>query len=209
MLRFQAIMKTLPETGPAREMMEEVLDRADGVLIEGREGMRDLRVEGTSLDELPRVLKQCGEDFARDHAAMFTLTILGAPRVLNGIVESESRRIAREAITNAFLHSGASKIEVELAYETHRLCVRVRDNGTGIDQRIIDSGKSGHWGLSGMRERAQKIGAQLNIWSDSAAGTEVELTVRASVAYPRSNKISFWEFLKRRAAVVAGVPDRG
>lgn len=208
-LRFQAIMKKLPETGPAREMMEQVLDRADGVLLEGRQSVRDLREKGTSLDELPLALKECGEDLARDHSALFTLTVLGAPRELNRIVLNESDRIAREAITNAFLHSGASKIEVELTYATNRLSIRIRDNGTGIDQRIIDTGKAGHWGLSGMRERSQKIGAQLYIWSYPAAGTEVELTVRDDVAYPKSDKKTLWRFLKRRAGVVAGVQDRG
>ncbi len=208
-LRFQAIMKTLPDAGPAREMMEQVLDRADGVLLEGRQSVRGLREDGTSLDELPLALKECGEDMARDHSALFTLAVLGEPRELNRIVVNESDRIAREAITNAFLHSGASKIEVELTYETNRLCVRVRDNGIGIDQRIIDGGKAGHWGLSGMRERSQKIGAQLNIWSYAAAGTEVELTVRANVAYLRSNRTTFWKFLKRRGGVVAGAQDGG
>jgi signal transduction histidine kinase len=111
---------------------------------------------------------------------------------MNPVVFSETERIAREGIYNAFLHSGASRIEVELTFDTGLLCLRIRDDGSGIDAEILSAGKLGHWGLSGMRERAQTIGAQLNIWSHTGAGTEIELSIPASIAYPPNRKQSFW-----------------
>jgi signal transduction histidine kinase len=109
---------------------------------------------------------------------------------MNPVVFSETERIAREAINNAFLHSGGTKIEVELTFESGRVCLRVRDNGIGIQPGILSEGKAGHWGLSGMRERARKIGAQFHIWSHTGAGTELELTIPAASAYPRKRKQS-------------------
>jgi len=104
-------------------------------------------------------------------------------------VLDEAFRIGREALSNAFQHSGTSKIEVELIYEHDEIRLRIRDDGNGFDPRIVETGKPGHWGLSGMRERANQVGAKLNVWSRPNAGTEVDLTIPARVAYQRSFKM--------------------
>jgi signal transduction histidine kinase len=103
---------------------------------------------------------------------------------LHPILRDDVYRIAREALQNAFHHAHATKIEVEITYTDHLLRVRVRDDGTGIDETVMATGREGHWGLQGMRERAQQIGAQLEIWSQPGAGTEVDLRIPGSVAYP-------------------------
>jgi signal transduction histidine kinase len=123
--------------------------------------------------------------------------MVGTPHAVGPIVFDEVYRIAREAMINAFGHSQASKIEIELTYGEMHLSIRIRDDGIGIDSRILSEGKPGHWGLFGMRERAQKIGGQLNIWSKPGAGTEIELTVPANVAYRQGNKESLWKRFKR------------
>ena len=92
-------------------------------------------------------------------------------------------RIGRESLVNAFRHSRASKIEVEVDYSASNLHILVRDNGCGIDPEVLRTGRDGHWGLPGMRERAEKVGAKLRAWSRTAAGTEVELTVPGHVAF--------------------------
>jgi signal transduction histidine kinase len=62
--------------------------------------------------------------------------------------------------------------------------VRIRDDGKGMDRTVMDrGGRAGHWGLTGVRERAQRIGAELDFWSEAGAGTEVQLTVPAVIAY--------------------------
>jgi signal transduction histidine kinase len=91
--------------------------------------------------------------------------------------------IAREALRNAFRHAQASHIEAEVAYGTSELRVRIRDDGTGIAPQLLDAGRARHWGLAGMRERAVQIGAQLNLWSEAGAGTEVELRIPGAMAY--------------------------
>jgi signal transduction histidine kinase len=197
-------MKILPKDGAAFQMMVEAMDRADRVLIEGRQSVRDLReaeIFGRSLSES---LMKCGEELAQEHSSQFSVTVLGTPLALSPVVYSEIERIAREALMNAFQHSRAAKIEVELTYGSARLCIRVRDNGIGIDEGTLHDGKIGHWGLSGMRERARKIGAQLNIWSTASAGTEIELLVPDKVAYAPNQSRS----LLRRIRHAIGMRDR-
>ena len=107
----------------------------------------------------------------------------GQPRPLHPVLRDEVYRIGREALVNAFQHSRAKSIEIQLEYAASQLRVLVRDNGCGIDPQLLQSGREGHWGLPGMRERAERIGAKLHVWSSSAAGTEVELSVPSHVAF--------------------------
>jgi signal transduction histidine kinase/ligand-binding sensor domain-containing protein len=197
-LRFDAVMKTIPEGHPARNLMESVLDRADEVLLEGRERVRDLRHDETSPSELPDMLAAYGKELARGHAIRFTLSVIGTQRPLDPMVGDEVYRIGQEALTNAFRHSQSEKIELEITYERSRLQLRVRDDGIGIDHDVLHRGRDGHWGLVGMRERTQKIGGQLKIWSQEAAGTEIELTIPAAIAYPLSGNGFRWHWIKSR-----------
>jgi len=99
------------------------------------------------------------------------------------MIHDEVYRIGREALTNAFRHSGAKNIEVALVYCTDELRVSVRDDGNGIDPQVLQNGRAGHWGLAGMRERAEKIGAKLEVMSSRTTGTEVELRVPVRIAF--------------------------
>ena len=100
------------------------------------------------------------------------------------MVRDEVYRIATEAIRNAFQHSGAPRIEVELRYDPRQVRMRVRDDGQGIDQQTLAArDREGHFGLTGMRERAALAGGRLTVWSSPGAGTEVELMIPASHAY--------------------------
>ena len=101
-----------------------------------------------------------------------------------------------EAILNAFTHSGGSQVEVEITYDRQQFRVRIRDDGRGIDsQTLKQGGRTDHFGLQGMRERASRINAQLNLWSGTERGTEVELLVPAKTAYQVTTSRSdhFWQ----------------
>ena len=105
---------------------------------------------------------------------------------MHPILRDDIYRIAREALRNAFRHAQARKIEAEITYGERVLRLRIRDDGKGIDPKLVEAGRDRHWGLSGMRERAQEIGAQFDMWSEIGAGTEVELRIPGSVAYGTS-----------------------
>ena len=98
-------------------------------------------------------------------------------------------RIALEALRNAFRHSEATEIEVEIRYDPRRFTMRVRDNGKGIDPQVLETGgRAGHHGLPGMHERANLAGGTLAVWSRPGAGTEIELTISAAIAYRKIPK---------------------
>jgi signal transduction histidine kinase len=103
-------------------------------------------------------------------------------------VRSEAYGIGREALLNALRHARAARVEVEIDYSGADLRLVVRDDGCGVEPGVLDSGREGHWGLSGMRERAEKIGARLRLLSATGAGTEVELTVPGRVAFARGGR---------------------
>jgi len=111
------------------------------------------------------------------------VVVEGRPRPLQPVVRDEIYRVAREALVNAFRHSGAAAIEVGIEYAPRQLRVVIRDDGAGIAPEVLRAGRDGHWGLSGMRERAERIGARLQVRSRAGAGTEVELAVPGKVAF--------------------------
>jgi signal transduction histidine kinase len=122
----------------------------------------------------------------------------GDPRPLHPLLRDEVYRIGRESILNAFRHSEASHIEAELRYLPHQLQLFVRDDGTGIDENILQFGGEKHWGLTGMRERAERIGAKLHAMSRESAGTEIQLDVPAHLAFLDERPKRKWFTDRRR-----------
>lgn len=184
-LRVQGVAKSVPAEDPIRHGIDEILDRADDLLREARHRVRNLRRRTTDENDLSDRLTTCGEELSKEHNATFTLAVVGEPRILESTVQDEACRIMGEALTNAFHHASASRIETEVTYDSSALRIRVRDDGVGIDEQVLNKGQPSHWGLTGMRERARAMRAELRIWSRETAGTEVELVIPASIAYPR------------------------
>lgn len=187
MLHFQAVNDLLPP-GKAKEALERALDRADQAIVEGRDAIQNLRSSTTVTNELGQAMAALGEEFggARDGKSCsptLRVSVEGTPRELHPILRDDIYRIAREALRNAFRHAQANKIEADIIYGERLLRLRIRDDGRGIDPKLLDAGRDGHWGLPGMRERAEQIGALLDIWSQLGAGTEVDLRIPSSVAY--------------------------
>jgi signal transduction histidine kinase len=117
-------------------------------------------------------------------------------------LRDEVYRVVGEALRNAFHHARARRIEVQIRYDDRQLQIRVRDNGQGIDPSLIGGQRVGHFGLPGMRERAELLGGRLEVWSEVGVGTEVELTIPALAAYvaPRVRGRSWWLARKSRTS---------
>jgi len=183
-LKFHVGVRQIPSTEPARETMEKALDRADLILAEGRDRVRNLRVDAKSLGELPAAFQRIARETPQGREATFKTVVEGNVRELHPLVLEESYHIGREALINAFTHSKSRHIEVEIMYEPRQFRLRVRDDGHGIDPQILaEGGRADHWGLQGMRERADRVGAELKILSGNQNGTEVELLVPGATAY--------------------------
>lgn len=195
-LRFQSVSERIPATEPARQMMEKALDRADEILIEGRDRVKDLRSPMATAD-LAQAFAIVGEDLAQDYPAGFRVVVEGVVRDVHPLVREEVYGIGREALINAFHHAQAQQIEVELIFDRSELRLHFRDDGHGIEAKILDAGgRHGHFGLAGMRERAQKIRARIDIWSRPGAGTEVDLRIPAAMAYAAVRSRSRWDRLR-------------
>jgi signal transduction histidine kinase len=170
----------------AEEALEKVMGQARQAIIEGRDAVQGLRSSTVTCNDLSRAISTLGDELAACQTdpdrAEFRVRVKGATRDLFPLVRDDVHRIAAEALRNAFRHSGAKRIEVEILYERRQLRLRVLDNGSGIDQKIL-GGRSGHFGLAGMHERAGLVGGRLAIRGEPGSGTEVELTLPASVAY--------------------------
>lgn len=167
---------------PSRPLVLRALKVLQRAISEGRQLVLGLRSEAGSRTNLECALYDLNEELAAVCRAQYRVFVTGNPASLNPELQQQIYFIAREAVTNAFRHSNATAIEAELQYSARRLCVIVRDNGCGIDPELLDSVRNCHWGLVGMRERAENIDAQLKIWSRPGAGTEVEIAVPISRA---------------------------
>jgi len=189
----------------AAETLDDAIHLASGAITEGRDAIQDLRLQPAVQSDLAQLLTATGQDLARSQEATgkpltFRVAEEGERRALDPIVQDEAYRIARELLRNAFRHAQASQIEADIRYEDRRLRVLIRDDGKGIEPEVVEAGgRDGHWGLLGMRERAKQIGARLEFWSEAGAGTEVELSIPASIVYVAARSGLFQLFRKRKA----------
>ena len=191
MLRFQTVDEMLPARPmEAKKALEGALDRADQAIIEGRDAIKGMRTSTLMGHDLAKSMTALMTELSEEHAAgngssvTSRVRVEGAARTVRPILQDEIYRIARESLRNAFRHAQARNIETEITYSQSVLRLRFRDDGKGIDPGVLKhGGRSGHWGMPGMRERAKQMGAQLEVWSQLGAGTEVELSVPGSIAY--------------------------
>jgi signal transduction histidine kinase/ligand-binding sensor domain-containing protein len=184
MLRLQVVDELLPP-GRAKEQLEQTLERADQAIVEGRSAVHDLRSSTTTTNDLAQAVRAVADELGTEGSPTFRLVVEGPVRDLHPILRDDVYRIAREALRNAFNHAQAHHIEAEITYGDG-LRLRIRDDGRGIPPEILEAGRSGHYGLSGIRERARQIGASLNIWSGTGTGTEIDLSVPGAIAYGES-----------------------
>lgn len=173
----------LPADSSARPLVNRVLELMRQVIDEGRTALKDLRSSNSESRDLAESFAGIPIELALQEPIDYRITVEGSPRPLLPVIGDSVYRISREALVNAFRHSRASNIEVVLEYSPKQLRILVRDNGCGIDSQVVRSGREGHWGLSGMRERAEEIGARLRLLSGAGAGTEVELSIPGDIAF--------------------------
>jgi ligand-binding sensor domain-containing protein len=175
--RFQVAAARLPSDDPSRRGLEEALDHADEVMEEGRDSVMGLRA---SAADIFFALTSVGRSLAVDRSTQFHSTLHGESRGLDAEVQEQAFRIGSEALTNAFKHAQANNIELEIRHASDAFTLTVRDDGVGIP--AVKVGGS-HFGLIGMRERADALKSQLDITSNAEVGTVIVLRVPAMLAY--------------------------
>jgi signal transduction histidine kinase len=197
-LRLQTVINPLPSRDPVRVAIEAILDEADQMVVAGRDQVMDLRAGMEFGSDLVSTLRAAAQAMAAEKGTKYKFTVEGAPVHLHPLVSDDIYCIAREALSNAFRHGSATLVEVMLSYGRGAFRLHVRDNGRGIDEQTLGiGGRHGHWGLTGMRERAACIGGQLDIWSGMGKGTEVVLTLHGPLAYGLGTAASSHQWLDR------------
>ena len=191
--RFQAARYHLPDRlEDASDTLDSALVSADQALAEGRSAIQELRSAPFKESNIEQMLLAMGRELASsqnrgDSAPSMRVIVEGKRRAERPMIREEIYRIARELLRNAYRHAHAQSIEAELRYDDDAFLLIVRDDGKGIDPKVLkDRGRAGHWGLPGVYERAEGIGARLDFWSETGAGSEVRLTVPGAIAYEKS-----------------------
>ena len=192
-MQLHVAVDQLPADSPSRPTLNRILQLSGQVVAEGRNMLRGLRSSIESAQDLKNSLSRIPEELGEE-GVDFRVVVEGASLPLRPAIRDDVYSIGREALVNAFRHSGANNIDVHLQYATDHLRVLVQDDGGGIDPQVLHFGRDGHWGLSGMRERAERIGAKLRVLSRTGGGTEVDLRVPSDIAfeYSPSNSASSW-----------------
>ncbi|MGQ7958255.1 triple tyrosine motif-containing protein [Pseudomonas sp. SP16.1] len=183
MLHVQAAADSLPAEQPTRGLLEKALDRADQVISEGRERVRDLRSVPQGPVDLPQALGEL-EHLLEHPGVTYRIDIKGTPIALHPVVHDELYQLTREAVGNAFRHARAGNVQVQLNYDSRQFELQVVDDGCGIRVDYLESVDAvDHWGLQGMYERAAKIGATLSIHGAQGRGSQVRLVLAGALAY--------------------------
>ena len=165
----------------AKVALKRISNWLDRATCEGRAALESLRSSTTEGNNLAAAFREVFEDCRLNAHTKLEISVKGVSKEMHPIARDEVYRIGYEAIRNACIHSGASEIKIELTYDQN-MALCVEDNGCGMDQGTLDAGKSGHYGLTGMRERATRIGARLLIVSTSK-GTQITLLVPGEVVW--------------------------
>jgi len=189
MFQFQAASNLmLRRPDEAKRSLDDAIDETKKALAESRDAIQGLRSEPIAKGNLAELLMSTSRELAdadgNERQPVFDLVEEGERRTLSPTVSNDICRIALELMRNAYQHAHARRIEAEIRYGDSMFRLRIRDDGKGIEPKVLkEGGKVGHWGLRGARERADRIGAHLDLWSEPENGTEVQLLVPDSVAY--------------------------
>jgi signal transduction histidine kinase/ligand-binding sensor domain-containing protein len=174
----------------AKRSLDDAINETKKALAESREAIQELRSGPIAKGNLAELLMSTSRELADANGSedqpVFDLIEEGERRTLSPVVSNDISRIALELMRNAYQHARAHRIEAEIRYGDSMFRLRIRDDGKGIEPNVRkEGGRVGHWGLRGIRERADRIGARLEVWSELGNGTEVQLLVPAPIAYER------------------------
>jgi signal transduction histidine kinase len=190
LLTFHVAAQKVPADDESRKLLDSALSTADRIIVEGRNRVNSLRSEHLTDAELAGSLENVGRDLRIDGKVAFQVIREGSNATLHAHIADEVFYIAREALTNAFRHSGASEIVLSLVYGPRYFSMACKDNGRGFDSR--NNEQPGHWGLTGMSERAQGVGGELHCRSEPARGTEILFVLPSYRAYKNRSRLMFY-----------------
>jgi PAS domain S-box-containing protein len=187
LLHLGAALDGITQDSPFKPQLDRTLRIMRQGIDEGRSAIQGLRSSGSQTSDLVAALSHIQDELEVQPDIAFRVMVTGRQKQVPVQIQNEIYRIGREALVNAFRHSGAKCVELTLEYTDSELRMRVRDDGCGIDPQVLEKGRAAHWGLAGMRERATGIGGLVKISSSPILGTEVQLSIPTDVAFKAAN----------------------
>jgi ligand-binding sensor domain-containing protein/signal transduction histidine kinase len=180
-VQLEVVARTMPpEAEAARTHLDQARRQVRHGIAEARRYVWDLRSPVLENNDLPAALSETARRLTHETTVQAQVEVNGTFRPLPRLVEDNLLRIGQEAMNNAVKHAQAQRIFVNLIFAGQRVQLSVRDDGRGFDSQADGSGHVGHFGLIGMRERAEQIGGTLSIQSTEGSGTEVVADVPIS-----------------------------
>jgi signal transduction histidine kinase/ligand-binding sensor domain-containing protein len=175
-MQLGALLPTVSST-PAERSLERLVTRMEESLREARDAIQFLRLQDREHRPLSAVLREVGERVAGNSGLRFDLEIEGEERPLSFELRECALRVAMEAVRNAAKHSKGSDVKVRAVFDARQIAVEIQDNGRGFVETAPRDGP--HYGIRGMRERAQQAGGQVRIETGEGQGTIVRLLLPA------------------------------
>jgi signal transduction histidine kinase len=176
--QLDAVAMCMPdETTPARKFLDMARRMARHSLTEARRSVMDLRASVLEGQDLAAAIQSGTRLWTAGSGLEVDLDVSGSKGALPEEMEQHLLRITQEAVTNILKHAGATKVWIKLHREARKLYLRIQDNGRGFDQNGAFATLGGHFGLLGMRERAERLGGEMTLASQPGEGTEVEVRV--------------------------------
>lgn len=175
-------LKNLADHARMVQAMQQLSTWLQQATEEGRAALHSLRASTVEKNDLAEAFRRAIDECGIASRAEISFSVNGDSRELHPVVRDEIYRIGYEAMRNSCAHSGGDRLEVTLKY-SHDLTLRIGDNGVGIDSEVLEKGKEGHFGLRGMRERAERIGSKFTLVSSPDSGTVITLIVPGRIAF--------------------------
>jgi signal transduction histidine kinase/ligand-binding sensor domain-containing protein len=214
-LQIEVTDELLPKDFAAKQPLARALALCKSALDAGRRALNDLRTSSLSAADFVKSFSQLANEFTKDAGTAIDVIVEGRERPLNAVTGHEVLQVGRQAITNALQHAHARKIHVLLSYGERHLELRVQDNGRGINEESLNLQRPGHYGIAGMKERAERLDGSISIRSRVSEGTEVSLTVPAHLLYQDDARRSgrslaeTWHFMRGRLGIRKPKPRKG
>jgi len=188
-LQLEVISKRLPENDAEKPHLERVRRHVDLSLREARQSVMALRSPTMENRDLITALGEIGASLTAGHAIRFQASADGTPHACPPELQEQLLRIGREAIGNAVTHSHCSELQVQVSYQARSICLRIADNGTGIESQVLESGRPGHFGLRGMKERAESIGGTFTVISQPSGGTVITVAAPLHERFQKAGRL--------------------
>jgi signal transduction histidine kinase len=158
-----------------RELLDQTRELVQDSLAEARRSIWDLRSHTVEGEDFASKLSKMATQVTSRTQVKVRLEVVGTYHALSAKIEDELLRIGQEAITNVVRHAEAKHIDIGLNFDAKKVRMIITDDGRGFVDHMAASGANGHYGLQGMRERAEQIGAELTVVSTPGGGTQVRV----------------------------------